>query len=139
MAVTEWLLDKSAYVRLYDQLAVQNSIWGERVNRGLVRIPAIARLELAFSARNGKEGRQDFITPPLSLMPVEYLTPKDEDRALEVQLLLADKGQHRAASIPDLLTAAIAERRRLTVLCADKDYDLIGEVTGQPVENLSAG
>jgi len=29
-------------------------------------------------------------------MPVEYLTPAVEDRAVEVQLLLADRGQHRA-------------------------------------------
>jgi hypothetical protein len=30
--------------------------------------------------------------PPLSLMPVERLTPAIEDRALEVQMLLADRG-----------------------------------------------
>jgi hypothetical protein len=31
-------------------------------------------------------------------MPVEYLTPAIEDRAVEVQTLLADRGQHRAGS-----------------------------------------
>jgi hypothetical protein len=35
-------------------------------------------------------------------MPVEYLTPAIEDRAAEV---LADRGQHRAPSIPDLIIA----------------------------------
>jgi len=35
----------------------------------------------------------------LSLMPLEYLTPAIEDRAVEVRVLLADRGQHRAASI----------------------------------------
>ena len=40
--------------------------------------------------------------PPLSSMPVEYLTPAIEDRAAEV---LADRGQHRAPSIPDLIIA----------------------------------
>ncbi len=69
-------------------------------------------------------------------MPVEYLTPAMEDRAVEVQLSLADRGHHRAASIPDLLVAAIAELAQLTVLHVDKDFDLISQVTGQPVERL---
>ena len=42
-------------------------------------------------------------------MPVEYLTPATENRAVEVQLLLASQGQHRAPSIPDVLIAATAE------------------------------
>jgi hypothetical protein len=33
---------------------------------------------------------------------VEYLTPAIKDGAVEVQLLLADQGRHRAPSIPDL-------------------------------------
>jgi hypothetical protein len=67
---------------------------------------------------------------------VEYVTPAIEDRAVEVQLALAERGHHRAASIPDLLVAAIAERSELTVLHVDKDFDLIADVTGQPVERL---
>lgn len=69
-------------------------------------------------------------------MPVEYLTPTIEDRALEVQLLLADRGTHRAPSIPDLIIASCAERAGLTVLHLDKDFELIAEVTRQPVERL---
>ena len=69
-------------------------------------------------------------------MPVEYLTPAAEDRAVEVQALLADKGQHRGPSVPDLLIAATAELAGLTVLHVDKDYELIAEVTGQPLERL---
>ena len=101
--------------------------------------------------------------PPLSLMPLEFLTPTLEERAWEVQMLLADRGQHRAPSIPDLLIAATAERLGglfmgvlktakplvrnqllaavnkllgLTVLAVDKDFDPISEVTKQPVEQL---
>jgi predicted nucleic acid-binding protein len=69
-------------------------------------------------------------------MPIEYLTPAIEDRAFEVQMLLADRGQHRAPSIPDLLIAATAEKAALTVLAVDKDFDLIAAITGQPVETL---
>ena len=59
------------------------------------------------------------------------------DRALEVQMLLADRGQHRAPSIPDLLIAATAEKAGLTVLASDKDFALISAVTGQPIETLA--
>jgi predicted nucleic acid-binding protein len=69
-------------------------------------------------------------------MPVEYLTPAIEQRAEVVQGLLADRGQHRAPSVPDLLIAAAAELLDLTVLHMDKDFELIAEVTGQPVERL---
>lgn len=67
---------------------------------------------------------------------MEYLTPAIEDRAIEVQAILADRGHHRAASIPDLLIAAIAELAQLTVLHVGKDYELIADITGQPVERL---
>lgn len=69
-------------------------------------------------------------------MPVEYLTPAAEDRAAAVQMLLADRGQHRAPAIPDLLVAATAELSGLTVLALDKDFDLIAHITDQPVEAL---
>jgi predicted nucleic acid-binding protein len=69
-------------------------------------------------------------------MPVEHLTPAMEDRAVEVQLLLADRGHRRAPSIPDLLVAATAELAGLTVLHVDKDVELVADVTGQVVERL---
>jgi predicted nucleic acid-binding protein len=69
-------------------------------------------------------------------MPVEYLTPAIEDRALEVQLMLTGKGQHRAPSIPDLLIAATAELAGLTVLHLDMDFELIAKLTGQASERL---
>lgn len=73
-------------------------------------------------------------------MPVEYLTPRSEDRAVDVQALLADRGQHRAAAIPDLLIAALAELGGLSVLHDDHDFELIAAVTDQRVEMLqSAG
>ena len=57
---------------------------------------------------------------------------------LEILALLADRGQHRAPSIPDLIIAATAELAGLTVLHLDKDFEVIAAVTGQPVERLSA-
>lgn len=70
-------------------------------------------------------------------MPLEHLTPTIELRALEVQLLLADSGHHRAPSVPDLLVAATAELAGLTVLHVDKGFELIAGLTGQPVQRLA--
>ena len=56
------------------------------------------------------------------------------DRAVEVQDALADRSQQRGAKIADLLIAAAAETAGLVVLHYDHDFDLIADVTGQPVE-----
>lgn len=85
MAVTSWLIDRSAYVRLQLGQAADRDVWSVRISRGLVRLSTITRLELGYSARFGAVGRRQFAVPPLSLMPVEHLTPAIEDRALEVQ------------------------------------------------------
>ncbi|WP_022918522.1 PIN domain nuclease [Ruania albidiflava] len=137
MALTNWLIDRSAYVRMQLGQAADAEQWNSRIERGLVRVSTITRLEIGFSVRTGQSGRMIFDMPPLVLMPIEHLTPAMEDRAFEVQMLLADRGQHRAPSIPDLLIAATAEKAGLTVLAVDKDFGLIAEITGQPVETLS--
>lgn len=134
MAVS-WLIDKSAYARLAVSPDVEQ--WLVRIQRGLVRISTVTRLEVGYSFRSGDQARSEVDAPPLSLMPLEYLTPTIENRALEVQLLLADRGLHRAPSIPDLTIAATAEKAGLTVLAVDKDFDIIAAITGQPVETLA--
>lgn len=111
-------------------------IWSSRTQRGLVRIAALTRLEIGYSARSGDDLRRERARPPLTLLPVEQLSPDVEQRAEEVQEALGDRGQHRAPSLADLLVAATAERAGLTVLHVDKDFDLIAAVTGQPVERL---
>lgn len=135
--MTTWLIDKSAIGRLH--LAADVSDWAQRIERGLVRICAVTRLEVGFSARSAADHRALFADPPIASMPVEHLTPRIEDRALEIQSVLAARGQHRGPSIPDLLIAATAELAELTVLHLDKDFELIAEVTGQPVERLGIG
>ena len=132
--MTTWLIDKSALVRL--AASPDAAEWAGRIERGLVRITTVTRLEAGYSARSGPELRAGLQQPPLSSMPVEYLTPAIEDRAVEVLTLLADRGQHRAPSIPDLIIAATAELAGLTVLHVGKDFEVIAQITGQPVERL---
>jgi predicted nucleic acid-binding protein len=133
--VTTWLIDKSAIVRL--AISSDAATWADRIERGLVRMTTVTRLEVGFSARSADHLRRLFDGPPLAAMPVEYLTPAMEDRAVEVQRALAERGHHRAPSIPDLLIAAAAELAKLTVLHVDKDFELIASVTGQPLERLA--
>jgi len=132
MAVTNWLVDKSALSHINNA----DDEWLSRINRGLVRISTVTLLEIGFSTRNGNDHRDTLNEPPVSSMPIENLTPAIEARAIEIQMLLADRGQHRAPSIPDLLIAATAELSRLTVLHVDKDFDLIAAITDQPIERL---
>jgi predicted nucleic acid-binding protein len=133
--VTAWLIDKSALVRL--AASRDAAEWATRIERALVRITTLTRLEIGYSARSGPDLRTGLQRPPLSCMPVEYLTPAVEDRSVEILTLLADRGQHRAPSIPDLIIAATAELAGLTVLHLDKDFETIAEITAQPVERLN--
>jgi predicted nucleic acid-binding protein len=134
--VTTWLIDKSALVRL--AASPDAGEWAGRIGRALVRITTVTRLEIGYSARSGQDVRAGLRQPPVSAMPVEYLTPAIEDRAVEVLTLLAGRGQHRAPSVPGLIIAATAELAGLTVLHFNKDFDLIATVTGQPAEWLTA-
>jgi predicted nucleic acid-binding protein len=135
MAVTDWLIDKSALVRL--AASPDAAQWAARIERGLVRIATVTRLEVGYSARSGEDLRAGLQRPPLAAMPVEYQTPAIENRAVEVLTLLADRGQHRAPSIPDLIIAATAELAGLTILHLDKDFEIIATITGQPLERLN--
>lgn len=134
--MTSWLIDKSALVRL--GASPQAPEWAARIERGLVAISSVTRLEVGYSARSASDLARSLELPPVASMPVEYLTPAMEDRAVQVQMLLAQRGQHRAPSIPDLLIAATAELSGRTVLHVDQDFDLIAQLTRQPVERLES-
>ena len=132
--MTSWLIDKSALVRLGG--SADAGEWASRIERGLVAISTVTRLEIGYSARSATDLARALELPPVASMPVEYLTPAMEDRAVQVQRLLAERGQHRAPSIPDLLIAATAELSGRTVLHLGKDFDLIAELTQQPVQRV---
>ena len=108
-----------------------------RIERGLVRITTFQFFYPLNSARSAADHQTLLSDPPIASMPVQYLTPRIEARAVELQTMLATRGQHRAPSVPDLLIAATAELSELTVLHVDKDFDLIAEVAGVALERLA--
>lgn len=134
MTEPKWLIDKSALARLAE--SIDPDLWSNRIERRLVHISNLTRLEIGYSAQSGDAARREFRESPLAAMPIEYLTPRIEDRALEVQMLLADRGQRRGPSIPDLIIAATAELSGLTILHVDKDFETITAITGQPTVRL---
>ena len=68
--MTDWLIDKSALVRL--AASPDAAEWANRIERGLVRITTVTRLEVGYSARSGPDLRAGLSQPPVSAMPVEY-------------------------------------------------------------------
>jgi predicted nucleic acid-binding protein len=88
-------------------------------------------LEIGYSARSAAEW--DRLTEALQAFELVETTADHVRRARQVQRMLAAKRQ-RGSKIPDLLVAAAAEARGLTVLHYDADFDRISAVTGQPSE-----
>jgi predicted nucleic acid-binding protein len=92
-------------------------------------------LEICYSAQN----RADLEALLAGQRALEWLPVSEAvmDRALEVQrLLAAHTGNGHRRPIPDLVIAATAELNAAEVLHVDSDYDLIAQVTGQPVRRL---
>lgn len=137
MGVTDaWLIDKSALVRMPTH--PDEPTWSRRIDQGLVHVCAVTLLEVGYSMRNAAEHAALLGSAPLSRMIVQWDLPATiTQRAFEVQGLLAARGQHRAPSVADLLLAAIAEAVGLTILHCDKDFELIAELTGQPLCRLN--
>ena len=92
----------------------------------------VVELEILFSART----HRDLVATRDNRRALPHLAmdQADFDRAIDVLEGLARSGHHRAAGIPDLLIAAVAERHGLAVLHYDKDFELIATVTTQAVE-----
>jgi predicted nucleic acid-binding protein len=125
-----YLVDKSALARLRHPTVA--NVLVPLLTAGQVAVSGILELEVLYSART----HRDLVATRAELRAYPRL-PVGEDefeRAVAVMELLAQRGQHRSAGLPDLLQAAIAERHGVTLLHYDADFDLIAAVTKQPVE-----
>ena len=128
MARAVYLADTSAFVRLSQPRVA--AAFAPLVAEGQVALCAPVAFELGFAARSGTDHHK--ITSRLEAFEFAPTTEGDHRRALELQRLLADRGQHRALSLVDALVAAIAESRGLVVLHYDADFELVSAATGQP-------
>lgn len=126
-----FLADKSALAHMTKPSVAQRL--APLIADGEVATCGIVELEVLYSARSERDLLETRARRAIAYSRVE-MTEADFVRAEDVMGELAGRGQHRAASLPDLLVAAVAERAGLTVIHYDADYDVIASVTGQPVE-----
>lgn len=128
MALTAaYLGDKSALARM--SISVIRDRLEPLIVNGLVATCGIVDLEVGYSAKNA-DVHAEVVTERHAL-PRAPIDDDVLDRALQVQGLLARRGQHRLP-IPDLIVAAAAERADLTVLHYDADFERIAAATQQP-------
>lgn len=125
-----FLIDKSALARM--PLAPVRARLAPIIEAGEAATCGIVDMEVLYSARNHEEYVRIRQRRWLAYESVP-ITEETFRHALAVQEKLARSGRHRVP-IPDLLIAAAAAAAGLTILHYDRDYDLIAEVTGQPVE-----
>lgn len=127
------LVDTSVWTRIPRRGEVAAAL-SERLAAGQeLRTCPIVDLELLHSARGPAE-YDDWATTRARAYRALPLTSSVGERALAVQQQLCHRGLHRAAKLPDLLIAAIAELAGASVLHYDSDYDHISSVTGQHTE-----
>lgn len=130
-AVARYLADTSALARLrHPEVA---AVLVPLIESGIVATCGVIESELRWATRSGTE--LDEVRADRDA-GYEWLATRDEDwrRALDVQAVLWRGGRIRAVGLPGLLIAAVAERERVTVLHYDGDYELIAQVTDQPVQ-----
>lgn len=129
-----YLIDTSGLFRILQ--SKHREAWAEELTAGVIATCPAVELEFLFSARSLAD-RLEKKRLLHSLFGWVPMTEQAFDRAQEVQQLLTEHSQHRSAGPIDLLIAATAERQGLTVLSDDRDYDVIANVTGQPVRTVT--
>jgi predicted nucleic acid-binding protein len=125
-----YIADKSALARLSEPSV--RAILEPLILTGQVATCGVIELEVLYSARSAADlsRTRQLRAQAFPLVPV---VQADFDRAVAVLELLAQRGQHRAVGLADLLIAAVAERAGLTLLHYDSDFDFVAAVTGQPM------
>lgn len=126
-----FLADKSALTRRDTRPEVRDVLEPLLV-AGEIATCGIVDLELLYSARDRATYRA--LTEALRGMPRVAVDDAAVSRALAVQAMLAERSQHRAVPLPDLLVAACAEQAGLTVLHYDADFDRIAQLTNQATQ-----
>ena len=92
-------------------------------------------LELLWSAQNLPHFER--IESRMAALPQIEVAGAAWDRAVRVWHELVRRGRHRQAQRTDLLVAAVAELAGVGVCHYDRHFEVIAEVTGQPVRAIA--
>jgi predicted nucleic acid-binding protein len=130
------LADTSAWSNRTRDPEVQ-AAFRRAVARGEIATCDMVKLELLLSSHDAAE--LGAIRDELDELRLCGIGARVWRRAIDVMHALAERGplHHRQVGIPDLLIAAAAEDADLPVLHYDRDFELIAEVTGQPVRAIA--
>jgi predicted nucleic acid-binding protein len=103
------------------------------LRRGTLAVCDPVALELLRGARDVRE--LSALRARLALLPACAVSPSAWTRAQDVleNLALHRGGRHRGVPPVDVLIAAVAQEHEVPVLHDDAHFDLIAEVTGQPM------
>jgi predicted nucleic acid-binding protein len=128
------LADTSAWTNRHRGDAVRVD-FDRRVMRGEIATCPPVVMELLWSAR----ARADFedTVSRMSALPQFEADRPAWDRAVAVWRELVRRGRHRQARQPELLVAAVAELAGVPVCHYDRHFEVIAEVTGQPVRAIA--
>jgi len=129
--VATFLADKSALTRRDTRPEVREAL-EPLLLAGEIATCGIVDLELLYSATSRATYRA--LAEALRGMPRVPVEEACVRRALQIQAMLAERSQHRAVPLPDLLLAACAEQAGLAVLHYDADFERIAKLTGQPTQ-----
>jgi predicted nucleic acid-binding protein len=124
-----YLIDTSAQARIR-RPEVRKIIAGLIADRAAATCVTVD-LEAGYSGRDFTDVRV-IAERRRSLYVVLPINELIAERAREVQTRMAARGQHRAAGVIDLITAAVAEYYGAAILHYDADFEHIAAVTSQP-------
>jgi predicted nucleic acid-binding protein len=123
-----YLIDTSAHARVHHP-GVRATIAGLIADK-VAATAVTVDLEAGYSGRDLADV-QGIAERRRSLYVVLPITEVIAQRARDVQVMMAVRGQHRSAGVIDLLTAAVAEYYGAAVLHYDADFEHVAAVTGQ--------
>lgn len=134
-----YLLDTSGLVRLLGDPGLQNA-WYEAIDAEAIGSCYPQRTEFLYSARNASE--YDEIREMFGDLYPDVSVPKNAGRWIAtVQHHMVRAGEHRSASVVDLIIAATAAHHALTVLHDDDDYGTVArhapDLTEHNVHDIS--
>ena len=132
----EALGDTTAWIALWRGRPAAVASVRRLLRRGTLAVCDPVALELVRGARNVRE--VNALRARLALLPACVVAPSTWTRAQDVLegLAVHRGGRHRGVPPMDLLVAAVAEEHGLPVMHDDAHFDLIAEVTGQPMVRL---
>jgi len=128
------LADSSAWIWSRRKAYPELRVWfDEQLEADAIVSCDLVRLELLYGTRNGDA--HDQRKRDLGALDTCPITPVEWRRAIDVQGKLAHLGpdRHKQVKIAGLLVAAAAESAGVEVLHYDSDFEVIAEVTGQPI------